>query len=129
MFSFSGKPETTLPSWFSKELRDRIGVTKVMLLPPLEMAEAFQFVVEVLSQYRSADNCAPSPCFPFEAETIEYILGWLARKGVLKPRSIMQVFGTVLEEAEPLVADGTLEVITVEFTTPILSEQLVLAEE
>lgn len=33
--SFSDKPESnSLPKWFSRELRDRIGRTKVMILPP-----------------------------------------------------------------------------------------------
>ena len=38
--SFSGRPERSYPSWLSRELADRIGVQKVVVLPPLTRAEA-----------------------------------------------------------------------------------------
>ena len=57
VLSFSGQPDPeNLPQWFSREMKDRIGVTKVMVLPPFQRAEARRFVEDVLKQFRLATS-------------------------------------------------------------------------
>jgi hypothetical protein len=107
VISFSGSPSSTaLPNWFTPELRDRIGTTRVMILPPLQPDEALAFVKEVLQRYRIPGTHAAEPFFPFTEASCRAILRDLAKRAEVKPRSIMQVFNAVLEAAEPQLARG-----------------------
>lgn len=99
VLSFSGQPDPKqLPDWFSREMKDRIGVTKVMVLPPFQRAEARRFVEDVLKQFRLAHGVEPD-LFPFTSESCETILEYLEVKGNLRPRFVMEAFNAVLEKA------------------------------
>ena len=101
--SFSGNPEKKFPSWVSRELTDRIGIERVILLPPLTTDEAVQFLCDVLHHFRAPEDRVTRP-FPFEQETVHEILRLIQKsKCELKPRTLMQAFTTVLEEADPFV--------------------------
>ena len=56
VLSFSGNPAKNLPSWLSKELSDRIGMEKVILLPPLGFEEAGEFIADILAHYRDPQS-------------------------------------------------------------------------
>lgn len=116
IFSFSGKPQPKgLPDWFSRELRDRIGRTKVMVLPPMSTADALTFVREVLEHFRFQEFPLPSRYFPFSEASCKMIIADVQSKAELKPRAIMQAFSAVLDEAAPLFESNEMSVISPEF--------------
>jgi len=131
VFSFSGRPQPSgLPDWFSRELRDRIGRTKVMVLPPMSADEALRFVREILSQFRLAVGSLPSaPFFPFSEATCKAIIAEVQAKGELKPRSVMHAFNSVLQEAEPLIERKELDVISVDFAKKALEAYTVVTDK
>ena len=127
--SFSGKPQSNgLPAWFSPELRDRIGRTKVMILPPMLPQEALVFVKDVLIQLRIPEYIQTSPYFPFGEDTCKVIIEEIQKKDELKPRSIMQAFNAVLQEADPQIEAGEIEIITPEFARRVLADYIVLKD-
>jgi hypothetical protein len=127
VFSFSGKPQQSgLPGWFSPELRDRIGRTKVIVLPPMSSDEAQRFVREILSQFRVGP--ATTPYFPFSEATCKAIIAEVQAKGELKPRSIMHAFNSVLEQAEPLIEGKKLDVISVDFARRVLEAYTLVSD-
>ena len=63
ILSFSGQPTKALPDWFSPELKDRIGRTKVMILPPMQTADALTFVKDILAHCRQPDKADVDPYF------------------------------------------------------------------
>ncbi len=122
VLSFSGRPQQTLPDWFSPDLADRIGRTKVLLLPPMLPEEGFVFVRDVLEECRADGSKLSSSYFPFTHESCEAIINEIRSTGELKPRSLMQAFGAVLEEAEPRLRSGELDSISANYSTEVLSE-------
>lgn len=122
IFSFSGQPTHTLPDWFSPELRDRIGRTRVMILPPMSTNDAFKFVKDVLEYSRRPEDDNIDSYFPFSEDACRTIINNIQENGELKPRAIMQTFRAVLEEADPLIEDGKIKIITSEFSERVLSE-------
>jgi hypothetical protein len=121
VFSFSGRAEEKTPVFFSRELKDRIGRTKAVLLPPMANEDAIRFVREVLAQFRVGSN-ASAPFFPFSEASAKAIIGDIETRGELKPRSIMHAFNAVLQEADQLIEKKKLEAITVDFATKTLAE-------
>ena len=66
VFSFSGTPQASgLPAWFSPELRDRIGRTRPLVMPPMSTDEARLFVKEVLAHFRNGSVPGGNELFPF----------------------------------------------------------------
>ena len=124
--SFSDKPQSALPAWFSPELRDRIGRTKVLLLPPMLRDEALIFIRDILAQYRTSTCTHSSPYHPFSEESCEVIIQELDKKEELKPRSIMRACDAVLEEADRLIEEGHFEVVSKDFARKVLAEYTVL---
>ena len=122
ILSFSGQPTETLPAWFSPELKDRIGRTKVMILPPMQIGDALKFVRDVLAHSRQTDNNAIDPYFPFSETTCRMIIEDIEKNGDLKPRAIMQAFSAVLQEADPLIEANKIQKISPEFARKALSE-------
>ncbi len=126
--SFSGKPlHNSLPGWFSPELRDRIGRTKVMVLPPMSPKDALGFVKDLLAEFRTKGSGHP-PFFPFTEESCKVILEEVSQKDELKPRSIMHAFNAVLQEADRSIESGKMEFVTPEFAKRVLKEYIVLAD-
>ena len=125
--SFSGKPEKSYPDWLSPELIDRIGVQKVIVLPPLTKAEAKGFVRDVLAHFRMTDNYErEKDFFPFQEDTVEMLLELIEEdQHEIRPRSIMQYFAAVLERADPLIEQGKLPSIGRDFAMDSLRERLV----
>lgn len=136
IISFSGYPEEKkLPRWLSGEIKDRIGIEKPFLLPPLSHSEAIQFAKDVLECFKSTEN-EKYDHFPFSEESIKKTVEILEvkarhvkRKDEPKPRTIMHFFNAVLEEADPLIESGNLEVITNEFVTKVLETVYLPPEE
>ena len=126
--SFSGRPERNLPAWFSRELRDRIGRTKVMILPPMLLDEALAFVGDVLAQFRPPGFNHSSPYFPFTEDACKAIIEEVDKQGEIKPRAIMQAFSGVLEEADPAIEAGEIDIISPEFAKRALAERIVFEE-
>jgi hypothetical protein len=122
ILSFSGRPTTTLPDWFSAELKDRIGRTKVMILPPMQPEDALKFVKDLLSHARPQEHAEVNPYFPFTEHTCRVIIDDIQRHSELKPRAIIQTFDAVLAEADPQIEAGEIEAVSSELATTVLSE-------
>ena len=118
--SFSVREKKEMFCLFSKELIDRIGIQKVIEIPAMTSSEALIFVSDLLYEFRSSDS-HPTPWFPFEEETVRYIIWLLEERAELKPRSIMQYFSAVLERAESMLAMGTVKTIALEFAKQVLT--------
>jgi hypothetical protein len=130
VISFSGSPASqVLPDWFSPELRDRIGTTKVLVLPPLQPREGVQFVKDVLDHYRLHDGTRRPDLFPFNSDCCKAILDHVGSKGDLRPRAIMKAFNAVLEAADPGIETGEMRVIESTFATKVLAEYINVATQ
>ena len=122
ILSFSGRPTETLPGWFSSELKDRIGRTKVMILPPMETSDALKFVRDVLAHSRRPENADIDPYFPFTESTCRIIIEDIRKHDELKPRAIMQTLNSVLQEADPKIESGAIQAVTPEFAKHVLAK-------
>ena len=122
ILSFSGRPTETLPTWFSPELKDRIGRTKVMILPPMQTDDALKFVRDVLLHSRDPDNSEVDPYFPFSEKTCRTIIEDIQKHDELKPRAIMQAFNAVLQEADSQIEEKEIKVISPELAKQVLAE-------
>ncbi len=128
--SFTGKPErNTLPNWFSPELRDRIGRTKVIILPPMLPDEALGFVRDVLAHARVEEGRRDSPYFPFTEESCRAIIAEAGKKGELRPRVIMHAFNAVLQEADPKIEVGEMRMVSGDFAKRVLAEYVALGAD
>jgi hypothetical protein len=128
--SFNGKPErNAFPKWLSPELRDRIGRTKVMILPPMLPEEASVFIREVLAHARGPESDRDNPYFPFSEETCRGIISEVSKKDELRPRVIMHAFSAVLQEADPRIEAGEIKTISVQFATQVLTEYVTLGSD
>ena len=125
--SFSGRPEKSYPDWLSPELVDRIGVQKVVVLPPLTKLEAKGFVRDVLAQFRVTGGIDQEAAFfPFREGTVDMLLDLIEEEqNEIRPRSIMQYFTAVLEVADPMIEEGKLPAIGEDFAKVCLKERLV----
>ena len=121
ILSFSGRPTRTLPPWFSPELKDRIGRTKVLILPPMQTSDAMTFVQDVLAHFRT-DGAVIDPYFPFTNETCRMIIEDIKDRDELKPRAIMQAFHAVLLEADQEIEAGRAQVVTPSLVRRVLDE-------
>jgi len=125
IISFSGYPEKKLPEWLSREIRDRLD-RRYLLLPPLSRDESLIFVKDILKHFRSPGSNIDD-YFPFDREAVHIILKKIEdeaknkkREDEPKPRTIMQSFNMVLQEAEPFIEKGEIKVINAEFVTKVL---------
>jgi hypothetical protein len=122
ILSFSGRPDERLPAWFSSELQDRIGRTKVLILPPLLPEEALDFVRDVLTHLRSIEAWDTSPYFPFTEATCRSIIAQIQQSEELKPRALMHALNAVLQEADPVLEAGEMQEISPEFAKRVLTK-------
>lgn len=128
--SFSGRPQKSYPEWLSRELVDRIGVQKVLVLPPLTKIEAKGFVYNILEHFRTDTLKVPSQFFPFHEATVDMLLDLIEKdKKEIRPRSIMQYFTSVLEIGEPLLQEGKLSVIGQDLARDCLKGRLLEDDE
>ena len=130
VLSFSGRPrQATLPSWLSSELKDRIGITKVMIMPPLERTDALRFVTDVLAHFRLPHSEPPSPLFPFTHEACSAILDYIQINAELRPRFIMDAFDAVLQKADPELEAQRIALVTPEFAQDVLNQHVIVSDE
>ena len=122
VLSFSGRPTETLPSWFSPELKDRIGRTKVLVLPPMQTTDALKFVRDILAQSRRPGNADIDPYFPFTENTCRLIIEDIQKHDELKPRAIMQAFNAVLQEVDPQIEAKETQVVSPQLAKKVLAE-------
>lgn len=127
--SFSGPPSKKMPSWMSKGLADRIGMERVMLLPPLISDEAHTFICDVLKHFRDTSSSSVPRTFPFTDEAVEAVVDIVRSRSELKPRSILQTCNAVLEEADLKIEDGTMSVIDAQFVQNVLKDRVFLETE
>ncbi|AMM40020.1 hypothetical protein HS1_000214 [Candidatus Desulfofervidus auxilii] len=132
IISFSGYPEEKrYPTWLSPEIKDRIGIEKPLLLPPLSKKEAFKFIEDILLHFRAYPSHINihDRYFPFTKESIEKVIDIIIDKAKKskrkdeepKPRTIMQFFNLILQEADPLIEKGKMEAISSDFVSKILT--------
>ncbi|MCL0082438.1 hypothetical protein M1O14_01735 [Dehalococcoidia bacterium] len=129
ILSFSGKPEKKLPAWVSSEIADRIGIEKVMLLPPLSRSDSYRFVQDVLHHFRDPYFPTSNSLFPFSENAIEAGIDEITRRTELKPRAIMHFFDAVLEEGDLLIEKGELSEINDAFVKQVLKDRVYLEQE
>jgi hypothetical protein len=127
--SFSGPPSKKMPPWMSKELADRIGMERVMVLPPLISDEARLFICDVLKHFRDESGSSVPLAFPFEDEAVEALVDFVCSKSELKPRSILQACNAVLEEADLKIEDGDMGIIDAQFVRQVLKGRAFLETE
>ncbi len=124
IISFSGTPQRKLPDWFSPELEDRIGIEKVITLPPMTSEEAFLFIKDLFEHFRPSGSNLPNPYYPFTKETVHELIDLIKKKKFeLKPRTLMQFFNAVLEEADPLIEEKKLNFIASGFIEESLKDR------
>lgn len=128
ILSFSGRPTEMLPAWFSPELKDRIGRTKVMILPPMQTTDALKFVRDVLAHSRRPEDSDIDPYFPFSESTCRMIIDDIQKHDELKPRAIMQAFNAVLQEADILIETGKIKIVSTELSRKVLAELVQLEQ-
>jgi hypothetical protein len=129
IISFSGAPDAKrLPDWLSPELRDRIGATKVMILPPFQPAEALRFIAEVLAHFRISGSANTDRFFPFTEDACEYVISYLAKMGDLRPRIIMHAMNAILEAGDSQIEKEVIARINRDFAESVLREYVILAD-
>ncbi len=115
VLSYTGAPEEKgLPEWVPEDLRDRIGLERPMLLPPLRSDEAVLLVKELLAHFRAPEMTFTNPFHPFEQEAIETLVRALGRSDGLKPRSIMEALNMSLRHSEPEIQSAAIRTIGIE---------------
>ena len=125
ILSFSGRPAEHLPAWLTPELRDRIGRTKVLTLPPMMTDEGLGFVKDILSRFRIPEyGQGTEPFFPFTEESCRVILEDIRQYEELKPRSIMLAFSAVLQEADRMLEQRDIDDISPQFAERVLKEYI-----
>lgn len=125
ILSFSGEPSEKRPEWISKDLVDRIGMEKVIVLPPLTTDEAEAFIIDVLANFRiESDNS--NEHFPFTIGAIRKAINEIKKQVPIKPRSLMQGFNVILEEADNKLEKGKLKSITEGFVIEALKDRVFL---
>lgn len=129
ILSFSGQPDPkNLPDWFSSELRDRIGVTKVIVLPPFQRFEAQRFVADVLKKFRLPGKNV-SELHPFTMDSCNAIFDYLEENNSLRPRFVMDAFNAVLEKADQKIEVGEFDTICSDFARSVLKDHVIVSKE
>ena len=129
VLSFSGQPDQeALPNWFSSELKDRMGVTKVMVMPPLQRGDAVRFVKDVIAHFRT-EGSDVSPLFPFSPQSCDAILDFVESRNELRPRFIMDAFNAVLEQAEIEIEAGAIDTVAASFAKDVLKQHVIVSRD
>ncbi len=126
LLAYSGEPRAKgLPEWIPSDLADRIGLEKTMLLPPLRSDEGKAFVRDLLAHFRPAGATPATDYFPFAPEAVETLVDALAKKGDLKPRTLMQFLDNALRTLEPLLQTGDHQPISLTELKEALRDQAI----
>jgi hypothetical protein len=112
LIAYTGTPkERSLPDWIPADLKDRIGIERPILLPPLRSDEALLLIRELLAHFRLPELLHVGSFHPFEESAVEALIKALARQGDLKPRSIMETLDASLRYLEPVIRSGGITTI------------------
>ena len=112
LFSYTGQPaEEELPAWIPADLKDRIGLERPLLLPPLRSEEAVLLIKELLDRFRLPGSSPANDFHPFERAAVESLVSALSTGGDLKPRTIMEVLDASLRYLEPDIRAGSFTTI------------------
>jgi hypothetical protein len=120
--SFSVHEKQDMLGLLSREIVDRIGISKIIRIPPMTRQDAFGFVSDLMFAFRPDIYNLPSTYFPFTEEAVRFVLLLVERNSELKPRAIMQYFNVILERAEPEIATGKISEISVEYVKQVLRD-------
>jgi len=121
LLSFSVKRKQEMFNHLSKEIIDRIGIQKVLEIPKMSSQDAYTFVSDLFFEFRPDPDKAPSAFFPFDEETVQYIIALVEQNSELKPRSLMQYFNAVLEAADMPLARKSIKSIDLDFARDLLT--------
>ena len=112
LLSYTGPPaEKELPAWIPADLKDRIGLERPLLLPPLRSEEAILLISELLAHFRLPGATPSTDFHPFDSAAIESLVSALSDIGELKPRTIMEVLDASLRYSEPNIRSGDFTTI------------------
>jgi len=121
IFSFSIRAKEDALRVLSKEIVDRIGVSKIIQIPMMNESESMQFIADLLYEFRHDEEKAPSLYFPFTEESVKYLIHVIKDNSELKPRTLMQYFGAVLDQADFLIASKQAPEIDIPMVRKLLS--------
>jgi len=126
VISYAGQPEQKgYPEWLSPDLKDRMGISRVLSLPPLREDEARVFIADVIAHFRSPDGPECGRYFPFTQEAVNVVLTKMKHKQAdFKPRSLMQFFEAVLLEVAPAIQRGEAQSITPSHVEAVLKDRV-----
>jgi hypothetical protein len=120
--SYTGAPqEKGLPAWIPPDLKDRIGLERPMLLPPLSSDDALLLVRELLEHFRLPGPPPTNPYHPFERHSIEVLIRALEKGDDLKPRRLMEALDASLRYSEPNLRSGAITTVGVDILKESLS--------
>lgn len=120
--SFSVHEKQDMIGLLSREIIDRIGISKIIRVPQMSRQDAFAFVADLMFAFRPDIYNLPATYFPFTEDAVRFILLLIEKNAELKPRSIMQYFNVVLERAEPAIALNQMSLITIDYVKQILQD-------
>ena len=114
MLSFSFGNPSNIKFLLAEEVISRTDPDGIQL-PKLTVAEALNFVQDLLKHQRPPD-CA-DPFFPFTEDGIDTIL---QRTGKLTPREIMKYLDVVLRNADEDMEAGAISIVTPDYASSVL---------
>lgn len=120
--SFSVHEKQDMIGLLSREIIDRIGISKIVRVPQMSRQDAFAFVADLMFAFRPDIYNLPAAYFPFTEDAVRFVLLLIERNAELKPRSIMQYFNVILERAEPEIAMHKMSLITIDYVKQILQD-------
>ncbi len=120
-FSFSIRAKEDALQVLSKEIVDRIGVSKIIQIPIMDEPNSLIFIADLLYEFRDREDEVPGPYFPFSEEAAKYLIHVIKQNSELKPRTLMQYFGAVLDQADYLIASGQEKVIDIPMVRKLLA--------
>ncbi len=119
VLSFSFGNPANINFLLAEEVTSRTDPDSIQL-SKMTLAEAVEFVQEILEHHRSPDGA--EPFFPFTKEGLEAVL---QRTSKLTPREIMKHLDVVLRNAEEDIESGILLKVTPEYAVNVLDNTIV----
>jgi hypothetical protein len=121
IFSFSIRAKEDALRVLSKELVDRIGVSKIIQIPMMTEVDSQQFIADLLYEFRYQEDAVPGPFFPFTEDSVKYLIHIIKENSELKPRTLMQYFAAVLDQADFLIASKQAKEIDIPMVRKLLA--------
>jgi hypothetical protein len=107
VLAYSGRQQDRISNLVSSAFISRIGAQRRIAIPLMEKTDAVAFVADLLQAFRSNTTEGTADFSPFDRQTVEEVIGYMETQGWhLKPRTIMECFRSILEEAEAEAASG-----------------------